>query len=105
MAMIKDKYKLKFARYVANYAATRPDNEPVPEWFVENLLRDYLNQKFLLNPPLPVKIDLESGNKIEVEENQLDLDDRHPDRKGQGSGKIKVIQVHLNHQEMILQNH
>ena len=89
MAMIKDKYKLKFARYVANYAATRPDNEPVPEWFVENLLRDYLNQKFLLNPPLPVKIDLESGNKIEVEENQLDLDDRHPDRKGQGSGKNK----------------
>ena len=45
---------------------TRPDNEPVPEWFVENLLRDYLNQKFLLNPPLPVKIDIESGNKIEV---------------------------------------
>ena len=90
MVMVKDKYKLNFARYAANYASTRPDNEPVPEWFVENLLRDYLNQKFLLNPPLPVKIDLESGNKIEVEENQLDLDDRHPDRKGQGSGKNKT---------------
>ena len=89
MAMIKDKYKLKFARYVANYAATRPDDEPVPEWFVENLLRDYLNQKFLLNPPLPVKIDLESGDKIEVEEgnNQLDLDDKHQGVKGKGSGK------------------
>ena len=90
MVMVKDKYKLNFARYAANYASTRPDNEPVPEWFVENLLRDYLNQKFLLNPPLPVKIDLESGNKIEVEENQLDLDDRHPDRKGHGSGKNKT---------------
>ncbi len=90
MSMIKDKYKLKFARYVAEYASTRPDNEPVPEWFVENLLRDYLNQKFLLNPPLPVKIDLESGNKIEVGEQQLDLDDKHPERKGQGSGKNKT---------------
>ena len=90
MSMIKDKYKLKFARYVANYAATRPDDEPVPEWFVENLLRDYLNQKFLLNPPLPVKLDIEKGNKVEVEENQLDLDDKHPNRKGQGSGKSKT---------------
>jgi len=90
MSMIKDKYKLKFARYVAEYASTRPDNEPVPEWFVENLLRDYLNQKFLLNPPLPVKVDIEKGGKVEVEENQLDLDDRNPERKGQGSGKSKT---------------
>ena len=89
MSMIKDKYKLKFARYVAEYASTRPDNEPVPEWFVENLLRDYLNQKFLLNPPLPVKIDIEKGGKVEVEEgnNQLDLDDKHQGIKGKGSGK------------------
>ena len=28
MSMIKDKYKLKFARYVSEYASTRPDNEP-----------------------------------------------------------------------------
>ena len=44
----------------------------------------------MLNPPLPVKIDLESGDKIEMEENQLDLDDRHPERDGQGSGKNKT---------------
>ena len=55
LEMIRDKYKLKFARYVADYASTRPDNEPVPEWFVENLLRDYLNQKFLLDPPMEPK--------------------------------------------------
>ena len=48
LQMIRDKYKLKFARYVSEYASTRPDTETVPEWFVENLLRDYLNQKFLL---------------------------------------------------------
>ena len=69
--------------------ANRPDDEPVPEWFVENLLRDYLNQKFLLNPPLPVKIDIEKGGKEEVEEGngQLDLDDRHQHIEGKGSGK------------------
>ena len=59
LQMIRDKYKLKFARYVADYAATRPDNEPVPDWFVENLLRDYLNQKFLLDPPLQQKRGIE----------------------------------------------
>ena len=90
MSMLKDKYKLKFARYVAEYAAGRPADEPVPEWFVENLLRDYLNQKFLLNPPLPTKMDVDFTTKVEVEENQLDLDDRHPERDGQGSGKNKT---------------
>ena len=64
MQMIRDKYKLKFARYVADYAAARPDDEPVPDWFVENLLRDYLNQKFLLDPPLPVKDRI----SVEIEE-------------------------------------
>jgi len=59
LEMIKDKYKLKFARYVSDVAASRPDNEPVPDWFVENLLRDYLNQKFLLDPPLQPKKGLE----------------------------------------------
>ena len=49
LQMIRDKYKLKFARYVADVATVMGDNEPVPEWFVDNLLRDYLNQKFLLN--------------------------------------------------------
>ena len=72
MSMIKDKYKLKFARYVAEYASTRPSNEPVPDWFVENLLRDYLNQKFLLNPPLPVKIDIEK-TPIKESENPFGL--------------------------------
>ena len=55
LQMVRDKYKLKFARYVAEVAESKPDNEPVPEWFIDNLLRDYLNQKFLLNPPLQLR--------------------------------------------------
>jgi len=69
LQMIRDKYKLKFARYVAEVAASKPDNEPVPDWFVENLLRDYLNQKFLLDPPLPVKYGVETKEQIEESKN------------------------------------
>ena len=68
LQMIRDKYKLKFARYVADVASVQPDDKPVPEWFVENLLRDYLNQKFLLDPPLAIKrgvTTLKEENKYE----------------------------------------
>jgi hypothetical protein len=53
--MMDKKFKLKFARYIAELAASKPDSEPVPEYFVENELRAWVNQKFLLNPPLPPK--------------------------------------------------
>jgi muramidase (phage lysozyme) len=68
LQMIRDKYKLKFARYVADVAAAQPDDKPVPDWFVENLLRDYLNQKFLLDPPLPIKQGTDEVEALELEE-------------------------------------
>ena len=48
----------------------KPDNEPVPEWFVENLLRDYLNQKFLLDPPLGPKhgVDIKKTLREQMEQ-------------------------------------
>jgi len=56
MVMMDDKYKVKFARYIADLANEKPDDEVVPEYFVENELRKWVNDKFLLNPPLPPKI-------------------------------------------------
>jgi hypothetical protein len=56
MTMIDNKYKVKFARYISNLASEKPDDEVVPEYFVENELRKWVNDKFLLNPPLPPKI-------------------------------------------------
>ena len=56
MTMLNDKYKVKFARYIAEIASEMPDDEPVPEFFVENELRHWLNDKFLLNPPLSSKV-------------------------------------------------
>jgi len=56
MTMLNDKYKVKFARYIAEIASEMSDDEPVPEFFVENELRHWLNDKFLLNPPLPSKV-------------------------------------------------
>ena len=79
--MISDKYKLKFAKYVADVAASKPDDEPVPDWFVENLLRDYLNQKFLLDPPLPVKVSDEPLNEQQFpfNPNNKDIERDHPE--------------------------
>jgi hypothetical protein len=53
--LMNDKTKLKFARYISELASNKPEDEPVPEFFVENELRKYLNDKFLLNPPLQPK--------------------------------------------------
>jgi len=55
MTMMDDKYKVKFAKYISELADSKPDNEEVPEFFVENELRNWVNDKFLLEPPLPQK--------------------------------------------------
>jgi hypothetical protein len=56
MTMLDDKYKVKFARHIAELASEKPDDEEVPEYFVENELRRWVNEKFLLNPPLPSRL-------------------------------------------------
>lgn len=56
MTMLDDKYKVKFAKHIANIASEKPDDEEVPEYFVENELRKWVNEKFLLNPKLPTKL-------------------------------------------------
>ena len=60
MTMIDDRYKLKFAQYIANIASLQPDDKEVPEFFVENELRNWLNEKFLLNPQLEPKTKFKS---------------------------------------------
>lgn len=55
MTMLDDKLKVKFARHIAEVASEKPDNEEVPEFFVENELRHWLNEKYLLDPPLEIK--------------------------------------------------
>jgi hypothetical protein len=56
MTMLDDKYKVKFARHIAELASEKPDDEEVPEYFVENELRKWVNEKFLLNPPLQSRL-------------------------------------------------
>jgi len=66
MTMLDDKLKVKFARYISEIASEKPDDEEVPEFFVENELRHWLNEKFLLDPPLSPK------NPIEQDKETLD---------------------------------
>lgn len=61
LTMLNDRDKVKFARYIAEIAGEKPDGEEVPEYFVENELRNWLNQKYLLDPPLqPKNVDKET---------------------------------------------
>ena len=55
LTLMDDKFKVKFARYIAELASEMPDDQEVPEFFVENELRHWLNEKFLLDPPLAPK--------------------------------------------------
>lgn len=55
MTMLDDKYKIKFANYIANIADEKLDDEIVPDYFVENELRHWLSEKFFLDPPLQPK--------------------------------------------------
>ena len=55
MSLMNSKSKLKFAYYISELASEKPDDEPVPEYFVENELRNWINQRFLLDPPLKSK--------------------------------------------------
>lgn len=55
MNLMDDENKVKFARHIAELADRMPDDEPVPEFFVENELRNWVNKRFLLDPPLEPK--------------------------------------------------
>ena len=55
LTLMDDKFKVKFARYISELASEMPDDQEVPEYFVENELRKWLNEKFLLDPPLSPK--------------------------------------------------
>ena len=69
MTIMDEKYKLKFARYIADLAESKRDNEEVPEFFVENELRTWINDKFLLNPPLPPKMSPDQDDTEELDDN------------------------------------
>jgi hypothetical protein len=52
---LDDKYKIKFARHIADLADSMSDDQEFPDYFVENELRKWVNNKFLLSPPIPPK--------------------------------------------------
>jgi hypothetical protein len=53
--MLDDKYKVKFASHISDIANSMDDDTEVPELFVENELRKWVNDKFFLDPPLQPK--------------------------------------------------
>ena len=68
MTMLNDKYKVKFAHYISEVASEKPDDEIVPDYFVENELRHWLNEKFFLDPPLSPKKSNDKNPDLNISE-------------------------------------
>jgi len=81
LTMINDRDKVKFARHISNLASEMSDEEEVPEYFVENELRVWLNEKYLLDPPLqPKNINPDSINEsYTIKENYVRLTEDNTD--------------------------
>jgi hypothetical protein len=89
--MMDRKFKIKFARYISELAASKPDSEPVPEYFVENELRNWINQKFLLSPPLEPKTMNESKELDDIDWMRGDIETPLKDFKDLGYELTDVL--------------
>jgi len=71
LRMLDEENKVKFARYISQVASEKPDDEMVPEYFVENELRKWVNERFLLDPPLDPKSIQESTTSHDAKATQI----------------------------------
>jgi hypothetical protein len=53
--MLKESTILEFTVYLAEKMGKEPENKQVPNYYIENELRRYVNGKFKLNPPFKMK--------------------------------------------------
>ena len=98
LTMLDDKEKIKFARHIANIAGEKADNEEVPEFFVENELRNWLNEKFLLDPPLQPK---EVSQEVEKIEDKDDTEEELPFKEVNENGiKKRVFKESTDNHEL-----
>jgi hypothetical protein len=96
MNLMNEESKVKFAHHIVNLVSKMPDDEPVPEFFVENELRNWVNQRFLLDPPLQPKTVVESTD--ETKESNFDkllnkFKENFPDELKSKSDAIKNFVV------------
>ena len=47
----------KFSDYLSNEMSNKDQNEEVPEYYIENELKVYLNREYNINPEIPLKYD------------------------------------------------
>lgn len=93
MNMLNERTKVKFSHYISEVATEKDDNEVVPDYFVENELRYWLNKKYFLDPPIPLKKDgvndlpfdekIEEGVKYRMFKSNVETDELkwHFDKK------------------------
>ena len=94
MTMLDERYKVKFANYIAQIANEQPDDQIVPDYFVENELRNWLNKKFLLDPPLlPKGIEVQKNDELPFEEK---IDENYKIRKFDRNVESEELKWHFD---------
>ena len=53
--MVKKDHFIDFSFYIVKKIQYQNDNTIVPDYYIENEFRRWLNRKFRMNPPLPLK--------------------------------------------------
>lgn len=105
MTMLDNREKIKFARHIAEIASEKPDDEEVPEFFVENELRHWLNEKFLLDPPLQPKQLNESKYEYEDSEEYYEKLDKLLNKFLSNIAKEKDIPDFLGYRALTGKDH
>lgn len=57
VSVIRPEILQNFSNTLSNKMSLEDPNKEVPENYIENELKDYLNRNFLVNPPIPLKPD------------------------------------------------
>jgi hypothetical protein len=72
---VKEEVLREFASYLANKMSQEDQNDEVPEHYIENELKSYLNKRYDIEPGIPLKESLNNESYSDLSDMLLELND------------------------------
>lgn len=72
---VKEEVLREFASYLANKMSQEDPSDEVPEHYIENELKSYLNKRYDIEPEIPLKESLDSESYFDLNDMLLELND------------------------------
>lgn len=70
--MVRKEHIMKFTEEIVEKMESMPDDEIVPLYYIENEFREYLNNRFNLNPSIPLKsVNIQENINYELYKNKI----------------------------------